>query len=161
MSSRQVTNRDNKNLVNAIAVDQQAKEDRLNQLSTIEYNKIRFVHLSQYIINNVSISNAAIYTSVDVRAISGVGPTVKAFFGNLWLSGSGSSGNNVIIFGSSDDTLNSYSEQYKWVSAAEVGNGKDVTQMVLIPLGSDGKFIMTGTTNNAMEMSLTLFATLE
>lgn len=158
MSSRQITSRDNKALVNSILVDQQAKEDRLNRLSTVEYSKLKFVHLSQYIMANVAVASGSPYTSPDIRAISGIGPTAKAFFGVLRTNGPALT--VTLSFGSSDDTLDAFSQYYLWASTG-AGDKNLLSQMVLIPLGVDGKFIMQSNNVNNTNVYLTAFAILE
>lgn len=155
MSNREITPNDNRNLIKQIRTDQNDKETRLNDLATVEYNLIRFIHLTDYLINQ-SIDNTG-YTTPDLRPT--VGAKTKAVLGNIYPSTIGGIA-VTLTMSSSDDTLDAYSQQYRWEATA-AGDDLHKTQFVIIPLGSDGKIKFMSSSGTAVTFRLVCFAVLE
>jgi len=157
MSDRQVTSNDNRNLIKQIKTDQDDKENRLNDLSTVEYDRIRFVHLKQFIINGVGINNVTPYTSIDLRALFGA--KAKALIGTFWTDGVAGASTDL-RFGTLEDPPDTYSQHYRW-STTVAGDPRHLSQFVMIQLGSDGKFLIKNLDGTMTICYLVVFGVLE
>ena len=119
---------------------------RLASLETSEYSRLRFFHHTGDVLTGEIIAAGATYTSADMRLITS--PNARGIIGNLWLVPQPAYTVQLYI-GSSDDTPDEYSQRFRFQVIGGTTNGSNtLSQMVWIPLGKDGKFLLVAPGTN-------------
>lgn len=114
-----------------------ALSKRITAFETHEYNKIKALHATSRTLDNVAITDGTTYTSGDVRGTNGVHINAAGIYGVFYITPL--TVNVDIYFGMGGDTLDQFSQTYRWLGA--VGEEHQLmSQFVMIPLSAGGTF---------------------
>lgn len=147
------TDQDTRQFVRTLKEDRQRTDRRLGDVETSEYNRIRTIHLTSFIVTSHSVAVNSTYTSQDIRALTSdlaKGIMVTVFIDTF------SDATLLIYFSSSDDTPDQYHPRMFLKSPGAGPIDSLVSQSFWIPLGADGAFKIFNTSTSQAAAVLTV-----
>ena len=121
---------------------QRNADARVSNLETAEKHVIRMVQLGSLFLNGVTLTSGVDYTPV-VSPATAVGvANIQGVFANFWIDPT--LVGRDIYFGSSDDTLTTASQRYRFLGGNDIDR-QLMTQLVIVPVGTDGNIKIQAT----------------
>lgn len=124
------------------AIEQQDITARVANLETSEKHLIRTVQLDSLFLDGVTLTSGVDYTP-PVSPATALGlDNVQGILANFWIDPE--TGDRNIYFGSSDDTLSTASQRYRYLGGTDT-NRQVMSQLIIVSLGLDGNIKIQGT----------------
>ena len=139
--------RGTRKFVKGIKNANKSAEERLADIETSEYSKIRMIHYTAHILDAEVLNVGATYTSADMRALTS--PLARGILGTFLIAANASA--ISLYFGDADDTPDTYSQRYR--SSASTAHS---SQFVMIPVNAEGKFKIIADAGNGASATMTL-----
>jgi len=119
--------------------------DRISSIEAASFSRIYTVQAASLFLDNVVLTDGVEYTTPNIATTLNISDSLRGIFSIIWITPLSADVN--IYLGTTDDTLNNKSPQYRWVNATD-DSRQHISQFLMIPVGADGKIKLLASGSN-------------